>query len=1228
MMAVEGAIQEIKMQPTPTAYFANLMTLLMERQGSDEAQDVNAIMTLLAIVMPRVPDIVLRQKLDDCAAALTECIGQYEKHNGIMRHVLSVLAQVLIAQEASSWSSSVMNGSFQRILSHILDERPKVRKAAQLALTSVLSKRPLGLKHHPCSVTVTRYVLHVMREAGKDDVPVVCHMLAFIQENWAVLNVQKLNAMIQGMFQLSARMNNQYVSVGVYQAMDALLKWIAESAERCQQIQVFALAQPLIEARPNINDADLLPLWLSSVISVARALKSDDKVGERLLGLFNTAFELLQMTPNAKSKSEVIQTAVVNTATSIIDEIPTSLVEEAFEADPASSTLGKMLALTEQGLSLSYQSGWAGVLRVIAHWFEFFQALRHKIAEAHLLMKPIMVILSDDDVYGQNKHYPHKAEFELVVKSAIGCMGGTQFLKVFSLNLDSDQDQRTWILPLLHDSIKNSELALFVNDIIPLAQRIAQRGQALLQAGKGVEGKMCAIVWRQLWELLPGFCIIPVDLEAYFEPLCKFIFPILASDDDRIPLICDALCNFVSKLQFVMRQDEEEMLREFMVDHAEATRRLDFLSKYAIHILPPLFSKYVALQSQNSQAVRGQVLQAIRVWLSVASMESINTFFSATLSKYVENEQDRHSLLDLTIAILDTSKLDKDAVQVLFRLLSTGLSDEDPTIQKKCYKALTLLYSEPEVDMVDAFWFQPSFMKEVVTKVVEGMMTVGGAAKKDRFSLMTQLVQAMPSDNTELLGCIPAVLSEVILGTKESNEKARLAAYSLLIAMARKVEEAEAEGGQIIPLSVDPDEAPIAPVDASLDEFLVMVTAGLAGKTPHMISASIQSLARLIYEFRDTIKFEFLSGINQAVLTYALESKCREIIKSTIGYIKVILVVCAGEIVLTSQDASEMSDVDQGMNLFQVIVKACLKWSNEHKSHFKVPCRYILERLVRKCGLEAISREFPEDQSRLLANIRKRLERRARKNKSENTPADEKKRSFDELMAANASDDEEDSEEDEEMPALFSEMIQDRSAAGKLVNIHENVDDMVDFLDTKAISKVVRTDNARGNKKRQNQKNPSGYKENGVGKLVITESDEEQASPAVSTAQKDISDRLMQANKAYMEARTGAEAMRVSADGRRVKFANRKRNVDEMEEDEVPVVQADTQTGRRKSVRDEELHKAGVQRTGAEYRSKKAKGDIKRQGMPDPYAYIPLNQKVVSKSRKKKVQLNKKAFKI
>lgn len=41
-------------------------------------------------------------------------------------------------------------------------------------------------------------------------------------------------------------------------------------------------------------------------------------------------------------------------------------------------------------------------------------------------------------------------------------------------------------------------------------------------------------------------------------------------------------------------------------------------------------------------------------------------------------------------------------------------------------------------------------------------------------------------------------------------------------------------------------------VGATVEEFIEMVSAGLAGSSPHMISATITSLSRLVFEFHST----------------------------------------------------------------------------------------------------------------------------------------------------------------------------------------------------------------------------------------------------------------------------------------------------------------------------------------------------------------------------------------
>lgn len=64
-----------------------------------------------------------------------------------------------------------------------------------------------------------------------------------------------------------------------------------------------------------------------------------------------------------------------------------------------------------------------------------------------------------------------------------------------------------------------------------------------------------------------------------------------------------------------------------------------------------------------------------------------------------------------------------------------------------------------------------------------------------------------------------------------------------------------------------------------------MVLAGLIGATPHMVSASVMALARLLYEFSPHLQVAAPQLL--PVVLSLLRSKAREIIKSVLGFVKV-----------------------------------------------------------------------------------------------------------------------------------------------------------------------------------------------------------------------------------------------------------------------------------------------------------------------------------------------------
>ena len=64
-----------------------------------------------------------------------------------------------------------------------------------------------------------------------------------------------------------------------------------------------------------------------------------------------------------------------------------------------------------------------------------------------------------------------------------------------------------------------------------------------------------------------------------------------------------------------------------------------------------------------------------------------------------------------------------------------------------------------------------------------------------------------------------------------------------------------------------------------------MILGGLVGASPHMISASVMGLARLLYEFVPQLQGSAPQLL--PVILSLLRSKSREVIKSVLGFVKV-----------------------------------------------------------------------------------------------------------------------------------------------------------------------------------------------------------------------------------------------------------------------------------------------------------------------------------------------------
>jgi len=306
--------------------------------------------------------------------------------------------------------------------------------------------------------------------------------------------------------------------------------------------------------------------------------------------------------------------------------------------------------------------------------------------------------------------------------------------------------------------------------------------------------------------------------------------------------------------------------------------------------------------------------------------------------------------MDIVVAM--AVYLPREGFPPLFQMASSIISQgNDAQLQKKAYKLIPrLAHSEAgKAALIE----RSSDLQQMVLAAAESVMI---PARRDRMNALSTIVDFLPVQD---LYFVPSILPETILATKEANERARTAAFDLLVQLGEKM----SQGGTIdnSKISHMPEGTP--PTTASLEEYFTMLSAGLAGSTPHMISASVTAISRALYHFKSSLSDAAITDLIQTMDLF-LKSPSREIVGSVLGFVKVCIISIPTALVTPR---------------LSTMIPHLIGWSHEHKAHFKAKVKHILERVIRRFGVELVERYCPEEDRKLITNIRKTRERRKRK---------------------------------------------------------------------------------------------------------------------------------------------------------------------------------------------------------------------------------------------------------
>lgn len=603
-----------------------------------------------------------------------------------------------------------------------------------------------------------------------------------------------------------------------------------------------------------------------------------------------------------------------------------------------------------------------------------------------------------------------------------------------------------------------------------------------------------------------------------------------------------------------------QALRTLITKGCEAEADRAEVSHFAKNFLPILFNLYgQPVAAEDTPAPRRVVLETIRTYLTITEPQLVNGFLEKASAKVLDPDSSdftRLSVLDLVVALAPHA--DEAAISQLYSTIRPYLESKAHGVQKKAYRVLEEVCAS---EQGAGARFVQSHLDDLKQTLLDSLRSTASPAKRPRLKCLIHIVRKLSAEHEDF---IAALVPEVILCTKEVSVGARKNAFALLLEMGRA----------FLRFGQNQEEA--------LQRYLVLIYPGLVGAVT-MVSCSVLALTHLLFEFKGLMGPSTVEQLLQNVCLL-LASRTRDVVKSALGFIKV---------------AAVTMDVTHLAKHVQLVMDAIGRLSDDMRRHFRMKLRNLFTKFIRKFGFELVKGLLPAEYHKVLVNIRK-AEARAKRHRALSQaamdeegeqPAQGRGDSIEEILADS---EEEDNEEEERSQGREQRKLARQRSRAWLKE--GGGDEPLNFLDPKVAQRVLATQPGRGHGKKDH-----GFKVSADGRLIIREEEEEESAVRAEEEDAKGEDEEMAELMADMGVRSKKHP---------------KRPRQEAADDEELEVPPQYQAG------GSGIHRPLTKKAapGAEYKAKKAKGDVKKKGRLDPYAYIPLSRTKLNRRKKMKLQ--------
>ncbi|CAJ1940559.1 unnamed protein product [Sphenostylis stenocarpa] len=1259
---------------TPLAYFcaARLSLDKFTSESTPSSHVIDALLTVLSLAVPRVSRALLKKdglQGEPLPELLLRVLRSQSASESAIVSGLKCLSQLLIAKESVDWSD--VSPLFNVVLGFLTDSRPKVRKQSHLCHRDVLLSFQNSSLVASASEAVTalleRFILLVgganaNTGEGTKEAQQILYILDALKECLPYLS-RKSKTSILNYFKYLLDLHQPLVTRRITDALSFLCHFPTSEVSPEALLELLNSLARSIESKKMSGDrltftARLLYAGMNKVYSLNRQI-----CVVKLPIVFNALKDIL-----ASEHEEAIYAAtdaLKNMINSCVDESlikqgvdQISLSENKESRKSAPTIIEKICATIESLLDYHYTSVWDRMFQVVSAMF-------HKLGNySPYFMRGILKNMEDMQKL-PDEDFPFRKQLHECFGSALIAMGPETLLSLVPLNLEAEDlsDANVWLLPILKHYIVGASLNYFTEQILAMISRVREKARKLEKQGLMVSSRNADALAYSLWSLLPSFCNYPSDTAKSFLNLEKHLRNKLMEELDIRGIICTSLRLLIQQNNIVDLEDKgyiDEDIAKEQVHYSPQVARdnlyvLKSSAKNWLKDLSEVFLKSMKDDGGCLQCTIGDVA-------SIADKADVRNLFkekmlklykctrkasklgSSTISHSMQIDDAsnnlspsilRAQLLDLAVSLLPG--LDSEDIALLFEAIKPALQDVEGVMQKKAYKVLSIILRRSDS-------FVSSKFEELLGTMVD-ILPCHFSAKRHRLDCLYFLVLHVSKSKDNLEHWRDIFLTEIILALKElahfctihalfdiqldtnfvflispkwlsvfvqtynsiecgyathlvsvdvhvahlinlvcispvtavtcslscpaadgwpreANKKTRNRAYEILVEIAHAFGDKERGGNR-----------------ENLNNFFQMVAGHFTGETPHMISAAAKGLARLAYEFSDLVltALKLLPG----TLTL-LRSNNKEIIKANLGFLKVVVAKSQAEGLQTH---------------LKSMVEGLLKWQDNSKNHFKAKVKLLLGMLVSKCGLEAVKAVMPEEHIKLLSNIRKIKDRKER---NRSAKSEETRSHFSKATTSSSG------------PPKPESRIVVWQSMWNHTKIFSDFDG--DCGNSEAEHMI-----SRGGKASLHPKSSaSSFRSNIRLKKNLAEhlSDESDDEPLDLLDRQKTRSALKTSDHLKRKSRLDDD-MEVDSEGRLIireegELRKKKRADDDYDCRSEPDSHLSGKSGTKGQKR-RKTSDSGWAYTGKEYGSKKASGDVKRKDKLEPYAYWPLDRKMMSR---------------